>query len=216
MSSKLLPGGDAAKADAIQWRSAPGEAHALAPATADVSALESRIRMLEAELASRATAARQQALAEAAAAERQRFDAQLEPALASFRALAAELAGARRRMRAEAEHDIVRLAIAIAARILHREISVDPEALLGLVKAAFDRLNAREVSRLRLAPADRDLVERHRAALGFPPRLEVAADPSLRPNSAIFETARGSLDASLDTQLGEISRGFADRFGTEK
>jgi hypothetical protein len=51
MSSKLLPGGDAAKADAIQWRSAPGEAHALAPATADVSALESRIRMLEAELA---------------------------------------------------------------------------------------------------------------------------------------------------------------------
>ena len=32
---------------------------------------------------------------------------------------------------------MVRLAVAIARRVLHREITVDSDAMLGLVKAAF-------------------------------------------------------------------------------
>ncbi|MBX9604502.1 MAG: hypothetical protein K2X35_26110, partial [Bryobacteraceae bacterium] len=71
MSSKLLPGG-AAGANAIQWRPAPGEPasaggphHPPAHPAGDAAALENRIRMLEAELAARVAAARQQAQAEA-------------------------------------------------------------------------------------------------------------------------------------------------------
>ena len=33
------------------------------------------------------------------------------------------------------------------------------------------------------------------------------------PGGAIFEIGRGSLDASVDTQLGEIERGLVDRLG---
>ena len=43
-----------------------------------------------------------------------------------------------------------------------------------------------------------------------PRRIEVTADPSLAPGSAILESTGGSLDASVDTQLHEIERGFAD------
>jgi hypothetical protein len=42
-----------------------------------------------------------------------------------------ELSGLRRRFRHEAEEDVVALALAIARRILHRELTVAPEALLG-------------------------------------------------------------------------------------
>ena len=110
----------------------------------------------------------------------------------------------------EAEHDTVKLAIAIARRILHREITADPDAIVGLVKAAFEKLDARETHRLRVAPADAALLGAHRGRLDFPPALEIASDASLRPGSAIFETSRGELDASIDTQLGEIDRGLAD------
>jgi flagellar assembly protein FliH len=41
--------------------------------------------------------------------------------------------------------------------------------------------------------------------------VEVVADSSRSPGDVIFETERGYLDASVDSQLQEIERGLADR-----
>ena len=41
--------------------------------------------------------------------------------------------------------------------------------------------------------------------------IEIASDPALELGSAIFETARGDLDASAEAQLAEIERGLTDR-----
>lgn len=130
--------------------------------------------------------------------------------IASLSALLNDLAQQRPRLRAEAEEDTVKLAVAIARRVLHRELSADPEALLGLVKAAFQRLQAREIHRLRVSPPDTAAIEEYRTRLEFPPGLEIVSDPALPRGSAIFETARGELDASVDTQIGEIERGLTD------
>ncbi|HEX5430443.1 MAG TPA: FliH/SctL family protein [Bryobacteraceae bacterium] len=152
----------------------------------------------------------------AAAYERGRSDAagqanaRLDPVLAGFEGAIAELAGARKRFRAEAEEATVKLALAVARRVLNRELSCDPEAILGLVKAAFQKCDARETHRLRLSPADAETVIEFRDRLNFPPGLEIAADNSLSRGCAIFETSRGDLDASVETQLAEIERGFAD------
>ena len=94
--------------------------------------------------------------------------------------------------------------------MLHRELATDPEAILGLVIAAFQKLNIRETHRLRLSPADAGTLQQYRERLDLPPGLEILADSSLPAGSAIFETSRGDLDASVNTQLAEIERGFAD------
>jgi flagellar assembly protein FliH len=119
-------------------------------------------------------------------------------------------------VRAEAEDEAVKLAIAIARRVLYREIATDPEAILGLVKAAFGKLNARETHRLRLSPSDVATIQEHRVKLQIPPGLEIATDGALTPGSAIFETSRGDLDASVDTQLAEIDRGLTDALKRRK
>jgi flagellar assembly protein FliH len=41
-------------------------------------------------------------------------------------------------------------------------------------------------------------------------RINVVVDAALPPGSLIFETSRGQLDASVETQLDEIQRGFTD------
>jgi flagellar assembly protein FliH len=46
--------------------------------------------------------------------------------------------------------------------------------------------------------------------MGVPHRIEVVADPGLAPGSVVLESERGTLDASVGTQLDEIERGFAD------
>lgn len=135
---------------------------------------------------------------------------QIAPVMQTFSSMAREMSTSGERIRSENEAAMVRLSIAIAKRILHREIQTDPEAILGLIRSAFDRLNARETHKLRVAPSDAHLLAQHRSALLLPEALEIAGDPALSPGSAVFETTRGELDASAATQLDEIGRGFAD------
>jgi flagellar biosynthesis/type III secretory pathway protein FliH len=44
-----------------------------------------------------------------------------------------------------------------------------------------------------------------------PAVVEVVADPSREPGTVVFETARGNLDASVESQFQEIERGLTDR-----
>jgi flagellar assembly protein FliH len=121
-----------------------------------------------------------------------------------------ELTGFRLRYRREAEQDVVALALAVARRILHRELTMAPEALLGLVKAALDKMEAREVHQVRVSRQDAAMVRQFFEQMGLPQRVEVMGDASLVPGGVILESGRGILDASVDTQLAEIERGFAD------
>jgi flagellar assembly protein FliH len=145
-----------------------------------------------------------------AAAGWQRGAEQIAPAVAALNCIVEEISGLRARVRREAEASTVDLAIAIARRVLHRELATDPEAILGLVRSACDRLNMREAHRLRVAPSDLAVIQAQRSRLTLPERVEIAADPSLVSGSAIFETSRGELDASAHTQLDEIERGLTD------
>jgi flagellar assembly protein FliH len=170
----------------------------------------------EKEIEARVAASYKQGFAAGEAAGAQRAGAKLEPAVTAFGSMVNELAGLRPRFRAEAEEATVALAIAIARRVLHRELATDPEAILGLVKAAFHRCDARESYRLRVSPPDAEIVRANRDALGLPPAVEIVSDAALTRGSAIFETSRGELDASAGTQLAEIERGFADALERRK
>jgi len=204
MSSKLIRSDNPAGAAPIGWRAAGCSA---IPKAAEHHAAVDTEREMEARI----RAAYQEGHAEgAAAAAQSAAQEQLEPVLAGLSGMIQDLAGTRQRFRSEAEADTVKLAIAIARRVLHRELATDPEAILGLVIAAFQKLSARETHRLRVSPSDAAIVDENRDRLEFPKNLEVSPDPSLSPGSAIFETSRGEVDASVETQLAEIERGFAD------
>lgn len=122
-----------------------------------------------------------------------------------------ELGGMRHRLRRQAEKDLVQLALAIARRVLRRELNVDPDAVQGLVRAALDRLQGQEVQRVRVHPALEEGLKKALARMNAPPSLMVVADAACRPGDVILETAHGNLDASVETQLQEIERGLADR-----
>jgi flagellar assembly protein FliH len=164
----------------------------------------------EHELEDRIQQAYRQGRAEGEAIGAQHAAAQIDAVRKQVDQLMSELAGCRARLRREAEHDLVKLAIAIARRILHRQITVDPEALQGLVKAALDRLDARETFRARFHPEDLKLLSGFLGSLNLPRNLELVPDARLERGAAVFETSRGILDASVETQLSEIERGFTD------
>jgi flagellar assembly protein FliH len=115
--------------------------------------------------------------------------------------------------RRQSAEDIVSLAIAIARRILHRELTLDPESVRGLVNVALDRASKQELHRVRVHSNHVELIRELVARACSNQNIEVVADPAFRSGDLIFETERGGLDASIDSQLEEIRRGLADRLG---
>ena len=214
MSSRILRPSDGVETSAFQMRPAGGptaqNSRARPLESANASVPEARLAEIQQEAEARVRAAYNQGVAAGEAAAQQQAQQKLEPAVAALNNVLAELASLRKRVRAEAEDDAVKLSIAIARRLLYRELSTDPEAILGLVKAAFGKLNARETHRLRVSPGDVAVIQEHRAKLQIPPGIEIVSDGALNPGSAVFETSRGELDASIDTQLSEIDRGLTD------
>jgi flagellar assembly protein FliH len=122
-----------------------------------------------------------------------------------------ELAALRPRLREQAEAELIRLAVAIARRVVRRELTLDPDAIAGLVKAALEQLAVHEVIRVRVHPEHEAAVRTCLAGAGRAGAVEVTGDAALERGSAVFETVRGSLDASAETQLAEIERGLTDR-----
>ena len=119
----------------------------------------------------------------------------------------------RKRLRQQMEADLVKLAIAVARRILRRELAVDPDALLGIVKSAVERIAARELLAIRVAPSDAPRVRSRLAGYRLPERVEVIEDAALAWGSVVLDTTRGHHDASVETQIEEIDRGLADLVG---
>lgn len=125
-----------------------------------------------------------------------------------------ELQKLRQRLREEACQELVRLAVSVARRVIHRETVVDSAAMAGLVKAALAKLQSREVSRVRMHPALESSVSRTLEECGAPANVVLMADASLSPGDLLFETPQGVLDASLSTQFGELERGLLDKLGS--
>ena len=199
------------------WPAAPGQAPAPGAASggADDGAGQAardtrRLAALERQVARQAQEARETGYREGEAAGRTQAAAELRPALEKLARGIREIAGLRPQIVSQAAADLVDLSLGIARRILHRQLSVDPGALEGLVSGALQKLAAQEICRLRIHP---DLEPGVRQALAGEGRasLPVIADGTLERGAILLETARGKLDASLETQLAEIGRGLADR-----
>jgi flagellar assembly protein FliH len=114
------------------------------------------------------------------------------------------------------EGEVVKLALAVAARILRREAQMDPLLLTGAVRVALGQLS--QTSEVKLRVPDSDL-ELWREAITHLPNLrvkpEVLAGEGLRLGDCIVESNLGTVDLGIRSQLGEIERGFFDRSGGE-
>jgi flagellar assembly protein FliH len=170
-----------------------------------------RLAQLQQQYEQRAREAHAAGLREGEAAGRQHAAAELQPVIDRLARSIEEIGGLRARLRAEAEADLIQLSLAIARRVLRRELAIDPEALHGLVLGALEKLSGQEISRVRVHPAHAALVTESLRQNSTSAKVEVIADPSRQLGAVIFETQRGNLDASVESQLQEIERGLADR-----
>ncbi len=129
--------------------------------------------------------------------------------------LAAGLACDRDRFLGQIEQEVVRLALAVAARILRREAQMDPLLLTGAVRVALGQLASATEVRLRVPAGEAELWQETMALLpNLGVRPQVVADAGMALGDCAIESEVGSVDLGVRAQLSEIERGFFDRAGS--
>lgn len=112
------------------------------------------------------------------------------------------------------EAEVVKLALAIAARILRREASSDPLLLVGAVRAALGQVSAATEVRLLVPGAELEL---WREAVALLPNLalrpEVLAGEGMQLGECRMETSLGNADLGLRAQLAEVERALLESGG---
>jgi flagellar assembly protein FliH len=135
--------------------------------------------------------------------------AEIEAAIQRMAQSVRDLAQLRPRLRRDAEADVVRLSLAIARRILRREMSLDPAAMQALAQVALQKLGRQEISRVFVHPHQAPSIKAALESAGV--RAEVIPEITRESGALVFETNQGLLDASVNAQLEEIERGLTDR-----
>jgi flagellar assembly protein FliH len=107
----------------------------------------------------------------------------------------------------QAEQEVARLALAIAARILRREAEIDPLFLTGAVRVALGQLAEKTSVSLHVPAEDANLWKETLAQLpNLRIRPSVISDEQLHSGDCLVETELGSADLGVHAQLGEIAR----------
>lgn len=196
----------------------------VAPASA---ASGKTLAQVEAEAEALVASAQARAQAIAAEAHREGFTQGHREGLEVARAASAPLVAllgeaaraaqeARERALAGAEVELLALALALAERILHREVAATPGEVEALARGLLDRARDKRRAVLRVHPEDyARLLEARRALLeGLPEDadLRLEADPAVGRGGCLLETPSGILDGRLESQLEEALRALKEGY----
>jgi flagellar assembly protein FliH len=167
---------------------------------------------LVAEAQGQADSIRQQADEAGRRAAREQIEAiaaaRLNPALTAMQRTAAELQAAKQSWLSHWERGAVRLAVAIAGRIIRRELSRQPDISLALLREALELAAGSPTVRVCVNPEDyralgtqMESVIATISAIGQP---EVTADAAVSRGGCRVETRFGSIDQQVESQLKRI------------
>jgi flagellar assembly protein FliH len=117
-----------------------------------------------------------------------------------------ELTNVRAEMIRQTERQMVQLALAIARRIVHREVSLDPDLLMAMARVALERLGDTARVTVRLHPDDYAAAGASRVTEHTSSNVTIVADARLSRGACRIESDMGLLDIGIDAQLQEVGR----------
>jgi flagellar assembly protein FliH len=139
-------------------------------------------------------------------------EAQARIHLQAIRATLADLQALKTKILADAEPQLVNLALAIAESVLHHTVEINPRVVTYILKAAIQKVHARDILRIAVNPRDHETILRYWSEFHDPEfrqhGLEIVADDEVSPGGVVVHTSFGRIDGRIEVQLEEIEEAF--------
>ena len=138
----------------------------------------------------------------------------IEPVLQGLTSALAALDQIRQARHRGAEKEIVELSLAIAKKVIHREVTCDPAVIVSVTKAALEKAGEQEGLRIKMSPSDIDFLNRidfnEQEFTDHLGGLHIVADETLQPGGCVIETDCGDIDARIEKQLEVVEEALKD------
>jgi flagellar assembly protein FliH len=101
---------------------------------------------------------------------------------------------------------MVQLALAIARRVVRREVSLDQDLLIAMARVALDRLGESASVTVRLHPEEFEATAAARTSQFTGTNVTVVADARVGRGGCRVESDFGVMEAGVDGQIQELAR----------
>ena len=146
--------------------------------------------------------------AEGKRATKDQVESKLEPVVQRYERSIAEMTAAHAAVVDNLNAGVVELAMAVARKIIQRELALDPDLVSALATAALRRVQSHQAITLRLNSED---YKRICATSAFSSSAVTAvSDASLHRGDFIIDTSQTHIDGRIDQQLDALSRVMAE------
>ena len=189
-------------------------------AQADLIRLREEIKAAEAQRDSVRAMARREglelgrldAIEHASKVERERVAAETAGLADLLRNVAAAIDAKRVELAGAAERDLVKLALAVAAKIVNAEIARGKPVVEGILRRAVELTARRQEIKVLLNAADlariQEFLPELRRDFSDVQKIVLEASDAVGVGGVVVRTREGSVDATIATQLEEIERGL--------
>jgi flagellar assembly protein FliH len=134
-----------------------------------------------------------------------------------FAHIVEEINQERQRLQQEMEGIVMTLALAVAERIVKRELRFDESIVLEQIKEAVRRVIGVERVKIRVHPDDEQTIREHRPELLMVAdsvrEVIIEPDPKIERGGCILESDSGNIDARLATQLEALETALMKQVG---
>jgi type III secretion protein L len=147
------------------------------------------------------------------AAEKQRqtgYDSGYQEGLAQTTELLVKARQEQEQFLKNANRDLMDLAFKIAEKIIGKQLEIDPDTIISIVKQAMQTVRQTKQLTIRVHPDDAKRLkaneEELQEALGRQRIFDIVEDKKVQPGGCIIESEIGTVQAQLSTQLERLKK----------
>lgn len=140
---------------------------------------------------------------------KKQVQAKTQSAIPAIKEIANSIATQRLEWLSEWESKGIHLAIAVAERILRKELAAHPETVIPLIQELLEMVTGESYTSIYLHPDDAAFLEEQQVDLNTLVRsaseTNMIIDDSITPGGCFVRTQHGEIDARLETQLSRLA-----------
>lgn len=127
-----------------------------------------------------------------------------------------ELGAMKHSLHAACETEMVELAMAIARKVVQRELEVKSDTVIDIVRAALGAVAAAGEVMIKVNPKDLETMQAHKSEItrraGGARGLVIEGDESIGRGGCIIETNYGEVDATIPALIAEVEEKLRDAY----
>jgi flagellar assembly protein FliH len=136
--------------------------------------------------------------------------AEVDKVIKQKEAVILDLKAAQQKMFTDNEQAMVELALAIAEKVIHKQVDLDPSVTVEIAKSVLREAHAGESYLLFVHPSKLESMVQYKSQLApqmpMGATLQIMADPEIAGGGCRLETNLGFSDGTIESQLNEVKK----------